>query len=156
MGAKKDPKKDAKTPSKTPKKKKEGAGGKAKKKKWSKGKTRDKLNNLVLFDKGTYDKLYKEVPTYKLITPSIVSERLKVRGSLARRALIELAEKNLIKLVVAHSSQMIYTRMIGDAAEDDEKKDEGGVVKPEKGKGKKEKAEAKALAKAEAAAGNDA
>ena len=92
MGAKKDPKKDAKTPSKTPKKK-EGAGGKAKKKKWSKGKTRlvwllltlgspylsrDKLNNLVLFDKGTYDKLYKEVPTYKLITPSIVSERLKV------------------------------------------------------------------------------
>ena len=77
MGAKKDPKKDAKTPSKTPKKK-EGSGGKAKKKKWSKGKTRDKLNNLVLFDKGTYDKLYKEVPTYKLITPSIVSERLKV------------------------------------------------------------------------------
>ena len=39
MGAKKDPKKDAKTPSKTPKKK-EGGGGKAKKKKWSKGKTR--------------------------------------------------------------------------------------------------------------------
>jgi small subunit ribosomal protein S25e len=39
---------------------------------------RDKLNNLVLFDKGNYDKLYKEVPTHKLITPSIVSERLKV------------------------------------------------------------------------------
>merc|ERR1712059_111733 len=105
-----DPKKDSKTPSKTPKKK-EGGGGKAKKKKWSKGKTRDKLNNLVLFDKNTYDKLYKEVPTYKLITPSIVSERLKVRGSLARKALIELQEKGLIKLVVAHSSQIIYTRM---------------------------------------------
>ena len=54
MGAKKDPKKDSKTPAKTPKKK-EGGGGKAKKKKWSKGKSRDKLNNLVLFDKvGTY------------------------------------------------------------------------------------------------------
>ena len=50
MGAKKDPKKDSKTPAKTPKKK-EGGGGKAKKKKWSKGKARDKLNNLVLFDK---------------------------------------------------------------------------------------------------------
>merc|ERR1711928_11970 len=109
---------DAKTPSKTPKKK-EGGGGKAKKKKWSKGKTRDKLNNLVLFDKGTYDKLLKEVPTYELITPSIVSERLKVRGSLARRALIELMEKGLIKQVVAHSSQMIYTRMIGDKEEDE-------------------------------------
>jgi len=31
----------------------------AKKKKWSKGKVRDKLNNLVLFDQSTYDKLYK-------------------------------------------------------------------------------------------------
>merc|ERR1712098_691800 len=99
----------------------EGGGGKAKKKKWSKGKTRDKLNNLVLFDKNTYDKLYKEVPTYKLITPSIVSERLKVRGSLARKALIELMEKGLIKQVVAPSSQMISTRMIGDAPEEDNK-----------------------------------
>merc|ERR1712233_288770 len=97
---------------------------------------------------GTYDKLYKEVPTYKLITPSIVSERLKVRGSLARRALLELESKNLIKLVVAHSSQMIYTRMIGDAPED-EKENEGGVVVEKKGKGKKDKAEAKSLAKAE-------
>merc|ERR1712226_1364233 len=139
---------DAKAPSKTPKKK-EGGGSKAKKKKWSKGKTRDKLNNLVLFDKGTYDKLYKEVPTYKLITPSIVSERLKVRGSLARRALIELMEKGLIKQVVAHSSQMIYTRMIGDKDEDEA---EGGVVVEKKGKGKKDKNDAKAQAKAEAAA----
>ncbi|MDR5387576.1 eS25 family ribosomal protein, partial [Salmonella enterica subsp. enterica serovar Typhimurium] len=55
------------------------SGGKAKKKKWSKGKVRDKLNNLVLFDKATYDKLCKEVPNYKLITPAVVSERLKIR-----------------------------------------------------------------------------
>lgn len=61
--------------------------------KWSKGKVRDKLNNLVLFDKATYDKLLKEVPSYKLITPSVVSERLKVRGSLARKALEELLQK---------------------------------------------------------------
>ena len=33
------------------------SGDKAKKKKQSKGKVRDKLNNLVLFDKATYDKL---------------------------------------------------------------------------------------------------
>ena len=93
QGAKKDAKATSKTPAKTPKKKEGGGGGKAKKKKWSKGKTRDKLNNLVLFDKATYDKLLKEVPTYKLITPSIVSERLKVRGSLARKALTELVQK---------------------------------------------------------------
>lgn len=64
--------------------------------KWSKGKVRDKLNNLVLFDKPTYDKLYKEVPSYKLITPSVVSERLKVRGSLARAALDELHSKGTV------------------------------------------------------------
>lgn len=71
---------------------------------------RDKLNNLVLFDKATYDKLLKEVPSYKLITPAVVSERLKIRGSLARKALLELQQKGLIKLVSKHHSQMIYTR----------------------------------------------
>merc|ERR1712168_1193578 len=71
---------------------------------------RDKLNNMVLFDKPTYDKLYKEVPTYKLITPSVVSERLKVRVSLARAALAELSKKGLIIKVVGHNAQQIFTR----------------------------------------------
>merc|ERR1712240_678377 len=97
-----------------------GSGGKAKKKKWSKGKTRDKLNNLVLFDKATYDKLLEEVPTYKLITPSVVSERLKVRGSLARAGLKELVAKGLIKEVVSHHRQFIYTRTKKDGGDDDE------------------------------------
>uniref|UniRef100_A0A3Q2PP25 40S ribosomal protein S25 n=1 Tax=Fundulus heteroclitus TaxID=8078 RepID=A0A3Q2PP25_FUNHE len=69
------------------------SGGKAKKKKWSKGKVRDKLNNLVLFDKATYDKLYKEVPNYKLITPAV-----------------ELLSKGMIKLVSKHRAHLIYTR----------------------------------------------
>merc|ERR1711921_7595 len=107
------PKKDTKSkaPSKAPAKKKEGgSGGKAKKKKWSKGKVRDKLNNLVLFDKATHDKLLKEVPSYKLITPSVVSERLKISGSLARRALDDLQQKGLIRQVVKHHAQLVYTR----------------------------------------------
>lgn len=54
-------KSDPKAAGKMPKKKEGGGGGKAKKKKWSKGKVRDKLNNMVLFDQATYDKLYKEV-----------------------------------------------------------------------------------------------
>jgi len=68
------------------------------------------LNNAILFDKATYDKLYKEVPSYKLITPSVVSERLKVRGSLARQALQELLSKGLIKEIDNHHAQKIYTR----------------------------------------------
>merc|ERR1739849_3696 len=110
MGAKKDPKAGAKAPAKNPKKKEGGGGGKAKKKKWSKGKVRDKLNNLVLFDKATYDKLYKEVPSYKLITPSVVSERLKITGSLAWKGLGELLKKGLIKRIVKHNAQAVYTR----------------------------------------------
>merc|ERR1711976_43314 len=108
------PKKDTKSksaPSKAPAKKKEGSsGGKAKKKKWSKGKVRDKLNNLVLFDEATYEKLLKEVPSYKLITPSVVSERMKISGSLARRALDDMNQKGIIRQVVKHHSQLVYTR----------------------------------------------
>merc|ERR1712080_275511 len=89
---------------------KPAGGSKAKKKKWSKGKVRDKLNNAVLFDAATYEKLYKEVPTYKLITPSVVSERLKVRVSLARAALTELKQKGVIIQLVGHNAQQIYTR----------------------------------------------
>ncbi|CAJ0579962.1 unnamed protein product, partial [Mesorhabditis spiculigera] len=95
---------------KAPAKKKDGGGGKAKKKKWSKGKVRDKLNNMVLFDQATYDKLYKEITTAKLITPSTVSERLKVRASLAKAGLRELQAKGLIKCVVQHGAQLVYTR----------------------------------------------
>merc|ERR1712032_1093366 len=110
-GAKKpDPKGGAKGGKTAAKPKKDGAGGKAKKKKWSKGKVRDKLNNLVLFDKATHDKLLKEVPSYKLITPSVVSERLKISGSLARRALDDLQQKGLIRQVVKHHAQLVYTR----------------------------------------------
>nr|CRZ22247.1 Bm8352 [Brugia malayi] len=88
---------DAKTVAKAPKKKEGGGGGKAKKKKWSKGKVRDKLNNMVLFDKATYEKLYKEVITYKLITPSV-------------QGLRELLAKGMIKCVVHHGGQLVYTR----------------------------------------------
>ncbi|KAJ3056798.1 hypothetical protein HK097_004062 [Rhizophlyctis rosea] len=85
-------------------------GGKAKKKKWSKGKVKDKANNAVVFDKATHDKLLKEVPTYKLVTPSVLVDRLRINGSLARVAIRELEERGLIRLVSAHGSQLIYTR----------------------------------------------
>ncbi|KAL6205286.1 hypothetical protein ACLB2K_022548 [Fragaria x ananassa] len=49
-------------------------GGKQKKKKWSKGKQKEKVNNMVLFDHATSDKLLLEAPKFKLITPSILSQ----------------------------------------------------------------------------------
>ena len=48
------------------------AGGKSRKKKWSKGKVKETLANLVMFDKPTYEKLLKEIPKAKLITTAVV------------------------------------------------------------------------------------
>merc|ERR1712072_993601 len=111
------PKKDSKKadPGKNPAKAgaaKKGAG--AKKKKWSKGKVREKLNNLVVFDQQTYDRMLAEVKNFKLVTPSAISERLKVNGSLARRAITKLLEAGLIRPIEKHSRQLIYTRNVGD------------------------------------------
>merc|ERR1712167_351952 len=86
------------------------SGASAKKKKWSKGKVREKLNNSVVFDQGTHDRMLKEVATFKLVTPSAISERLKINGSLARRSIQVLLKEGTIKLVDKHSNQYIYTR----------------------------------------------
>ncbi|KAB0382241.1 hypothetical protein FD755_004158 [Muntiacus reevesi] len=65
--------------------------GKAKKKKWYKGKVRDRLSNLVLFDK-------------------LCKRKTEDSWFLARAALQELLSKGLIKLVSKHRTQVIYTR----------------------------------------------
>merc|ERR1712031_23107 len=91
-------------------------GASAKKKKWSKGKVREKLNNAVCFDQATYDKMMKEAASWKLVTPSVLSERLKINGSLALRAIKELLNAGSLRLVDKHSSQQIYTRNTGDDA----------------------------------------
>ncbi|VCX37366.1 unnamed protein product, partial [Gulo gulo] len=64
--------------------------------KWPKGKVQNKFNNLDFFDKTTYDKLCKKVPNYTLITPAVVSERLKVQGSQTQAALQGLLGKDLL------------------------------------------------------------
>ena len=43
-----------------------------------KKKKKEKVNNAVLFDQSTYDKLLSEAPKYKQITPSVLSESLRV------------------------------------------------------------------------------
>jgi small subunit ribosomal protein S25e len=88
------------------------AGGKGKKKKWSKGKQRDKVDNKVLFTKEQWDRLNSEVPKMKLITVSGVVEKLKISGGLARRALNQLAEEGTIRPVCVSRAQRIYTRSV--------------------------------------------
>mmetsp|Transcript_10033 Transcript_10033/g.19797 ORF Transcript_10033/g.19797 Transcript_10033/m.19797 type:complete len:115 (-) Transcript_10033:42-386(-) len=112
MPPKKDAKKDA------PKKGKlenSNKGAKKAAKKWSKGRSREALQNAVMFDKATFDKLTTEVPKYKLITPSIISDRLKITVSLAAKGLAMLAKKKQIKLVSNSAKLKVYTRIVGEA-----------------------------------------
>jgi small subunit ribosomal protein S25e len=94
------------------------AGGKGKKKKWSKGKARDQVDNKVLMSKEQNDRLYSEVPKMKLITVSAVVEKLKISGGLARRALRLLAEEEKIRPVLLSRAQMIYTRNVAEDGEE--------------------------------------
>ncbi|XP_040580373.1 small ribosomal subunit protein eS25-like [Lepeophtheirus salmonis] len=103
-------KKESKAPAKlplTPRREVQAAKPRRRSGPWEK--TCDKLNNLVLFDQATYDRLVQEVTTYKLITPLIVNKRLQVRGSLAHNTLKELLYKVVIKQVFQHGAQSIYT-----------------------------------------------
>ncbi|KAL0635269.1 40S ribosomal protein S25 [Maublancomyces gigas] len=105
-------------------------GGKKQKKKWSKGKgtsasslnkravgdlVKDKAQHAVVADKTIQDRLNKDVQTYRLITVAVLVDRLKINGSLARKALSELEEKGVIKKVVGHSKLSIYTRAVAAA-----------------------------------------
>ena len=107
-----------KKPKKTKEQKLKAAlsGGKGRKKKGSKGKVKEKMLNAVLFDKATYDKMMKEIPKTKLITPAVVSERCKINGSLARQAIRHLEGEGLISAIDTHHSLLLYSRKIQEAA----------------------------------------
>eukprot|EP00271_Cylindrocystis_brebissonii_P007567 TRINITY_DN2112_c0_g1_i1.p1 TRINITY_DN2112_c0_g1~~TRINITY_DN2112_c0_g1_i1.p1 ORF type:complete len:113 (+),score=34.43 TRINITY_DN2112_c0_g1_i1:93-431(+) len=109
------PKKDAKADKAQAKPAKSG-GGKQKKKKWSKGKQKEKVLNQVLFDQNTYDKMLSEMPKAKLLTTAVLSDRLRISGSLARKGLQELMAKGLIRIVSQHATLAIYTRATNPGA----------------------------------------
>jgi small subunit ribosomal protein S25e len=105
--------------------------------KWSKGKTAEKLNNAIMWDQATYDKLLKDIPTAKLITPSVVSDRLRVSVALAKQGLRHLEAKGLIRCIVRHAQQSVYTRIVSDKAVDEVPEKKGGAGAAEKGEKKK-------------------
>ena len=86
------------------------SASKNKKKKWSKGKNRDKVALQVLMDADTFERMGKEVPKMKMVTPSTLSERLKINLSLARQAIKTLEAEGKIRPVLKSSKQLIYTR----------------------------------------------
>ena len=53
---------------------------KAGKKKWTKGKVKDKANHAVFFDETLYKRLIEETPKMKLITISTLIDKFKISG----------------------------------------------------------------------------
>ncbi|KAL6939870.1 40S ribosomal protein S25 [Hanseniaspora osmophila] len=86
------------------------AGGKKSKKKWSKKSHKDRAQHAVILDEEKYERILKEVPTYRFISVSVLVDRLKLGGSLARIALRDLEGQGIIKPISKHSKQQIYTR----------------------------------------------
>ena len=86
------------------------AGGKKSKKKWSKKSMKDRAQHAVILDQEKYDRILKEVPTYRYVSVSVLVDRLKIGGSLARIALRHLEKEGIIKPISKHSKQGIYTR----------------------------------------------
>jgi small subunit ribosomal protein S25e len=75
---------------------------------------KENAEKAVVFDKKTYDQILKDVPTYKLITTAIVSDRMKINASLARRTIRDLEKAGKIRRVIRSSSQLIYTRAVAE------------------------------------------
>jgi len=107
--------------------------GKGKKKKWSKGKLREKRNHRVVFNQQVYDQLLKEVPRkLKVVTIYNLIEAYKINGSLARRSIKELLAKGLIAPVFLNAKVPVYSVVGGGAAAE-----EKGAGKGKGGKGQK-------------------
>jgi small subunit ribosomal protein S25e len=73
------------------------ASRKTSKKKWSKGKEKEKKEFGVFVTSEQFKDLLKELPKMRLITPAIISERFKIVLSVAKQAIRYLAGENKIK-----------------------------------------------------------
>ena len=64
---------------------------------------------MVYLDRPTYDRILKEVPTFKMISQSTLIDRLKINGSLARVAIRHLERDGQIKRIIHHHGQLVYS-----------------------------------------------
>jgi len=83
---------------------------KGKKKKWSKGRVREKKNNAIIFSPVSYETAMKDIPRMKNITTATVSEKLRITGSLAQRFIRKLAKSGHILKVYDSTGFLLYTR----------------------------------------------
>ena len=140
-GDKKNQGKDKLKP-KVPKALKPGAG--VKKKKWSSAKSKDKLNLAVYWTKQTHEKLLKDLVAKEVyLTPSIVSNKLKVNVSCAREALFELLKNEVLKPADEYSAKYCCFVKGPKFVDESKFKKEGGKEQGKKGEKGKQQQQAK-------------
>jgi small subunit ribosomal protein S25e len=82
----------------------------AKRKKWSKGKSKEKSNNLILIDNENYDRILREIFKNKILTPSNLTERFHISCSLSKKILNDLVKQRLIVEIKKSNKQSIYIK----------------------------------------------
>eukprot|EP01083_Nonionella_stella_P187696 690315_1 len=116
---------------------------KSKKKKWAKGRVKEKKNNQAILLPADYSNAMKEIPKMKTVTVSTVSEKLRITGSLAHRLIRKLAKEGTLKKIVDSGGFLLYTKSAKQIALEKEralKAEEAAKKKGKKGKkGKKAK-----------------
>ncbi|AEA38885.1 40S ribosomal protein S25 (nucleomorph) [Cryptomonas paramecium] len=65
------------------------------KKKWSRGKSKEKTNNLTSINKEYYKKILQEISKIKILTPFILSEKFHLSYSLSKKILNDLSNRNI-------------------------------------------------------------
>lgn len=81
-----------------------------KKKKWSKDKVKEKIENQNFIDIKLYERIVKEISKDKLITPNMLTSRFRISCSLAKKLLIDLSERKMIKMIKFSSKQSLFTK----------------------------------------------
>lgn len=86
------------------------ASRKGSKKKWSKGKLKEKRNFEVFVSPTLLKEMEKELPKMRLITPALVVERFKVVASIAKRVIRHFATlEKILPLDAQHQQLPLFT-----------------------------------------------
>merc|ERR1712087_703023 len=112
---------------------------KSKKKKWAKGRVKEKKNNMAVLMPNEYTAAMRDIPKMKLISVSTVSEKLRITGSLAYRLIRKLANEGTLKKRYDSGGFLLYTKSAKQLAKEKEEKAKAEAAAAEKAakKGKK-------------------
>lgn len=81
------------------------------KKKWSKNKVKERVENQNYIDIKLYERIIKEISKDKLITPNMLTTRFRISCSLAKKLLVELSKKKFIKMIKFSSKESLFTKL---------------------------------------------